>query len=86
MRHFPAWGLWRRGNPQRLDSEYRWYVDPLDGTTNFAHGFPAFGVVLGLERRAAGTEGRKKDGEMVAGVIYDPLRDELFAAERGKGA
>ena len=66
-------------------SEYRWYVDPLDGTTNFAHGFPAFCVVLGLERRAAGLAA-SADGEMVAGVIYDPLRDEMFSTERGKGA
>jgi myo-inositol-1(or 4)-monophosphatase len=57
-------------------SGYRWYVDPLDGTTNFAHGFPIFAVSMGLE----------KDGEMVAGVIYDPTRDELFAAEKGSGA
>jgi myo-inositol-1(or 4)-monophosphatase len=60
-------------------------VDPLDGTTNFAHGFPAFCVVMGLERRRAGLAANE-DGEMVAGVIYDPLRDEMFSAERGKGA
>ena len=57
-------------------SEYRWYVDPLDGTTNFAHGFPVFCVSLGLEHK----------GVMIAGVVYDPTRNELFAAERGKGA
>jgi len=57
-------------------SEYRWYVDPLDGTTNFAHGFPVFCVSLGLEHQ----------GRMIAGVIYDPTRDEMFAAERGQGA
>jgi myo-inositol-1(or 4)-monophosphatase len=57
-------------------SEYCWYVDPLDGTTNFAHGFPLFNVSIGLER----------SGGMIAGVIYDPLRDEMFAAERGGGA
>src|SRR6202451_1682556 len=73
------------GTRDQMESEYRWYVDPLDGTTNFAHGFPAFCVVLGLERRAAGLAA-DQDGEMVAGVIYDPLRDETFAAERGKGA
>jgi myo-inositol-1(or 4)-monophosphatase len=55
--------------------EYRWYVDPLDGTTNFAHGFPVFCVSLGLVRK----------GERVAGVLYDPTRDELFAAEKGSG-
>ncbi len=57
-------------------SEFIWYVDPLDGTTNFAHGFPAFAVTLGLEHQ----------GEMVAGVVYDPLRDEFFSAEKGGGA
>jgi myo-inositol-1(or 4)-monophosphatase len=57
-------------------SEYRWYVDPLDGTTNFAHGYPVFCVSMALE----------KSGERIAGVVYDPTRDELFAAELGKGA
>jgi myo-inositol-1(or 4)-monophosphatase len=57
-------------------SEYVWYVDPLDGTTNFAHGFPAFAVSLGLLHR----------GKAVAGVVYDPVRQELFAAEEGSGA
>ncbi len=57
-------------------SDYRWYVDPLDGTTNFAHGFPAFCVSLGLEHK----------GRRIAAVVYDPTRDELFAAEQGSGA
>lgn len=57
-------------------SEYRWYVDPLDGTTNFAHSFPVFCVSLGLEHK----------GQRVAGVVYDPTRDELFSAEKGTGA
>jgi myo-inositol-1(or 4)-monophosphatase len=57
-------------------SDYRWYVDPLDGTTNFAHGFPVFSVSLGLEHQ----------NRMIAGVVYDPTRDELFAAEQGSGA
>jgi len=56
--------------------DYRWYVDPLDGTTNFAHGFPVFCVSLGLA-----FQGKRK-----AAVVYDPTRDELFAAERGRGA
>ena len=60
---------------------YRWYVDPLDGTTNFAHGFPVFSVSLGLERGNA--QGK---AERVAGVVYDPTRDELFSAELGRGA
>jgi myo-inositol-1(or 4)-monophosphatase len=57
-------------------SAYRWYVDPLDGTTNFAHGFPVFSVSMALEHK----------GKRIAGVIYDPTRDELFAAEQGSGA
>jgi myo-inositol-1(or 4)-monophosphatase len=61
-------------------SEYRWYVDPLDGTTNFAHSYPVFCVSLALERRSADSARR------IAAVIYDPTRDELFSAEQGKGA
>ncbi|MCS6953945.1 MAG: inositol monophosphatase family protein [Bryobacterales bacterium] len=64
------------GTGQGGDSEYRWYVDPLDGTTNFAHGFPMFNVTLALEHA----------GRLVAGVVYDPLRDEMFSAELGGGA
>lgn len=83
---FPAHGVYgEEGTRSALDSEYRWYVDPLDGTTNFAHGFPVFCVVLGLERRSAALAANE-DGEMIAGVIYDPLRDEMFVAERGRGA
>ncbi len=83
---FPEHGVFgEEGTRAALDSEYRWYVDPLDGTTNFAHGFPVFCVVLGCEHRPAGLPG-DQDGEMVAGVIYDPLRDELFSAARGAGA
>jgi len=63
-----------------LGGEYRWYVDPLDGTTNFAHGYPVFCVSMGLEHRL-GDERR-----CIAGVVYDPTRDELFTAEQGKGA
>ncbi len=61
-------------------SEYRWYVDPLDGTTNFAHGYPVFCVSMALEHRVLG------HGHRIAGVVYDPTRDELFAAEQGRGA
>lgn len=83
---FPEHGIYgEEGTREGLEQEFRWYVDPLDGTTNFAHGFPAFCVVLGCERRPAGVT-PDADGEMVAGVIYDPLRDEMFAAERGGGA
>ena len=58
------------------DATHRWHVDPLDGTTNFLHGIPHFCISVGLER----------EGQMVAGVIYDPAKDELFVAERGQGA
>jgi myo-inositol-1(or 4)-monophosphatase len=57
-------------------SDYRWYVDPLDGTTNFAHGFPVFCVSLAIDFR----------GDRLAGVVFDPTRNELFVAEKGKGA
>lgn len=83
---FPEHGIYgEEGTRDQLNSEYRWYVDPLDGTTNFTHGFPAFCVLMGLERRRPGLAA-DADGEMVAGVTYDPLRDEMFSAERGKGA
>jgi len=83
---FPTHGIYgEEGTRSGLDAEFRWYVDPLDGTTNFAHGFPAFCVVLGCERRHAGLK-PDEDGEMVAGVIYDPLRDEMFSSARGAGA
>ncbi len=60
----------------RTDAEHRWIIDPLDGTTNYAHGYPNFAVSIALERR----------GEIIVGVVYDPMRDELFSAEKGKGA
>jgi myo-inositol-1(or 4)-monophosphatase len=62
-------------------SDYRWYIDPLDGTTNFAHGYPVFCVSMGLEHRSSGQAGTR-----IAAVIYDPTRDELFTAEQGRGA
>ncbi|WP_101807715.1 inositol monophosphatase family protein [Paenibacillus pasadenensis] len=58
------------------DAEYLWIVDPVDGTTNFVHGFPFFTVSIALARR----------GEVILGVVYDPSADELFIAEKGKGA
>jgi len=64
------------GGGREGSSEYRWFVDPLDGTTNFAHGYPAFNVTLALARGE----------EMIVGVVYDPLREEMFAAEKGSGA
>lgn len=57
-------------------SAFKWIIDPLDGTTNYAHGYPCFCVSIALER----------DGRIVLGVIYDPVKDEMFAAERGEGA
>ncbi len=83
---FPGHGIYgEEGTREGLDAEFRWYVDPLDGTTNFAHGFPVFCVVLGCEQRRGGLAA-DADGEMVTGVIYDPLRDEMFLAEKGRGA
>jgi myo-inositol-1(or 4)-monophosphatase len=83
---FPDHGIFgEEGTRDRLEGEFRWYVDPLDGTTNFAHGLPQFCVSMGLEQRPANLTAAE-DGTLVAGVIYDPLRDELFSAERGKGA
>ena len=82
---FPEHGVYgEEGTRERMEGEFRWYVDPLDGTTNFAHGFPQFCVSMGLEHRAAGIKANE-DGALVAAVIYDPLRDELFTAERGQG-
>jgi myo-inositol-1(or 4)-monophosphatase len=71
-------------------SDYRWYVDPLDGTTNFAHGYPVFCVSMGLEHRELEHRVSKAQSETparrIAGVVYDPTRDELFSAEHGQGA
>jgi myo-inositol-1(or 4)-monophosphatase len=76
--HFPGHSILAEegGGHENSSGEYRWYVDPLDGTTNFAHGFPMFNVTLALE----------KADELIAGCIYDPIRDEMFSAERGSGA
>ena len=83
---FPDHGVYgEEGTRDRMEGAFRWYVDPLDGTTNFAHGFPQFCVSLGLEQRPADLQ-PGQDGTLVAGVIYDPMRDELYTAERGHGA
>ncbi len=83
---FPEHGICgEEGTRERMEGEFRWYVDPLDGTTNFAHGFPQFCVSMGLEHRPTGLK-PEDDGILVAAVIYDPMRDELFTAERGRGA
>src|SRR5258708_5304575 len=64
------------GSRRETGSDFRWYIDPLDGTTNFAHGYPVFCVSIALEFK----------GERIAGVVYDPSRDEMFAAEKGSGS
>ncbi|MEL6373875.1 MAG: inositol monophosphatase family protein [Pseudomonadota bacterium] len=64
------------GEVDGADKTHRWIIDPLDGTTNFLHGIPMFCISVGLER----------DGELVAGVIFNPISDELYTAEKGKGA
>lgn len=64
------------GEIKGTDPQHRWIVDPIDGTTNFMHSIPLFCISVALER----------DGEIVAGVIYNPVSDEMFTAERGKGA
>jgi myo-inositol-1(or 4)-monophosphatase len=74
---FPDHGIvGEEGSRSHPTGEYLWYVDPLDGTTNFAHGFPVFCVSIGLAKK----------NEVIAGVVFDPTRNELFAAERGSGA
>jgi myo-inositol-1(or 4)-monophosphatase len=74
---FPDHGILTEESKGREGSgSYRWILDPLDGTTNYAHGYPFFCVSLALE----------KDGQIIWGIIYDPLREELFAAEAGRGA
>lgn len=74
----PGYGflMEERGEVEGTDKTNRWIVDPLDGTSNFLHGIPHFGVSIALER----------EGVLVAGVVYSPARDELFWAEKGAGA
>ena len=76
-RNFPSHDVMgEEGTRIETGSDYKWYVDPLDGTTNFAHGYPVFCVSLAVEFR----------GTRIAGVVYDPTRDEMFVAEKGSGA
>src|ERR1700722_18561810 len=71
---FPEHGIVaEEGGGTESDSGFRWHVDPLDGTTNFAHGYPCFAVSIGLEQA----------GELVAGVIYQPITKELFTTVAG---
>ena len=77
-KHYPGHDILAEesGNARGRSSEFRWIIDPLDGTTNYTHGLPIFCVSIGVEWK----------GELIAGVIYDPNFDELFTAERGRGA
>ena len=74
----PGYGflMEERGIVEGTDKSHRWIVDPLDGTTNYIHGMPHFSVSIALER----------EGEIVAGVVYNPATDEMFHAEKGRGA
>ena len=75
--HFPAHGIVaEEGGGHEGTSDYRWFVDPLDGTTNFLHGIPQFAISIALERQ----------GKLHAAIVYDPIADALFTAERGSGA
>ena len=65
--------LAEEGLSQNKGAEFRWIIDPLDGTTNYAHHFPVFTVSIALERK----------GEVVLGLIYDPMREEMFSAVKG---
>jgi myo-inositol-1(or 4)-monophosphatase len=74
---FPGYGmLAEEGGRRQGEGDSRWIVDPLDGTTNYAHGLPIFAVSIALERA----------GEVVLGVVHDPMRGETYVAERGGGA
>ncbi|HEY7316146.1 MAG TPA: inositol monophosphatase family protein [Candidatus Binatia bacterium] len=77
-RHFPTHSILAEEETDRVgtDHRHRWIIDPLDGTTNFAHGYPQFSVSIALEC----------DDEVILGLVYDPLRDECFKAVRGEGA
>ena len=75
--HFPEHAIVaEEGGGAESQSPFRWHVDPLDGTTNFAHGYPCFAVSIGLEEA----------GDLIAGVIYQPVSGELFTAAKGEGA
>jgi myo-inositol-1(or 4)-monophosphatase len=74
----PGYGfvLEESGIVEGPDKSHTWYVDPLDGTTNFLHGLPIFAISIGLAR----------EGQMVAGLVYNPLAEALYVAEKGQGA
>src|SRR5579863_2066083 len=74
----PGYGfvLEEGGTIEGTDKSHVWYIDPLDGTTNFLHGLPLFGISIGLAR----------EGQIVAGLVYNPANDDMFIAEKGQGA
>ena len=74
--HYPDHAILAEESGAAGDHEYQWIIDPLDGTTNYLHGFPVFSVSIAVARR----------GEIEHGVVYDPLRQEIFTASRGQGA
>ena len=74
--HYPEHAILAEESGASGDHEYQWIIDPLDGTTNYVHGFPVFSVSIGVARA----------GELEHGVVYDPLRQEIFTASRGQGA
>ena len=79
--HYPLHGILAEESGETIQegssrSEWKWIIDPLDGTTNYAHGYPCFCVSIGVEHA----------GALEIGVVYDPMRGEMFAAERGRGA
>lgn len=73
---FPDYGIISEERPAEERGKNKWIIDPLDGTTNFVHQFPFFAVSIGLEKK----------GEIVLGVVYDPVREELFTGEKNKDA
>lgn len=76
LKHYPDHAILAEESGVQGESDTVWIIDPLDGTTNFLHGFPVFCVSIGVQ----------VNGRMEAGVVYDPIRQELFAASRGDGA
>jgi myo-inositol-1(or 4)-monophosphatase len=74
--HYPEHSILAEEGGSQGEHEYQWIIDPLDGTTNYLHGFPVFSVSIAVARA----------GELEHGVVYDPLRQEIFSASRGQGA
>src|SRR5207253_1199080 len=73
---YPSHGIWGEESGQQQGDDYQWIIDPIDGTRNFIHGFPHFAISIAVTYR----------NKIEHGVIYDPLRQELFTASKGKGA